>query len=155
MRHGFNGAHYGRRATSCIALAVVAVATSCGSSTDAPRDPSTIAYISGGNQTVTVNASGLTDLPQLVLVRVDSIGTALAGRDISVAVTMNGAPGPNGPYPFVTGADGIAAMQLQLSNIHGPVSVRASYVKCVHQGAFFCDRFVTIASVNVPGIVAQ
>jgi hypothetical protein len=140
---------------SCIALAITAAATSCSSSTDAAPNPSTITYISGGNQTVTVNSSGLTDLPQLVLVRVDSLGIPLAGRDISVSVHMNGAPGPNGPYPFVTGADGMAAMQLQLSNILGPVAVRASYTKCVTPGFSGCDKWVTIASVSVPGIVAQ
>ncbi|MFL5569544.1 MAG: hypothetical protein ACJ772_03080 [Gemmatimonadaceae bacterium] len=156
MRLAFHSAGYGRRATlSCVALTIAAVVTSCSSSTDAPPDPSTITYISGGNQTVTVNSSGLTDLPQLVLVRVDSMGIALAGRDISVSVHMNGAPGPNGPSAFVTGADGIASMQLQLSNIHGPVSVRASYTKCVDWGLFGCDRSVVIASVSVPGIVAQ
>jgi hypothetical protein len=118
-------------------------------------DPSTITFISGGNQTVTVNASGLTDLPQLVLVRVDSIGTPLAGRDISVAVRMSGAPGPNGPYLFLTGPDGIAVMQLQLSNIHGPVSVIAAYTKCVSWALFGCEHSVAIATVSVPGILSQ
>jgi hypothetical protein len=156
MRPAFPSAPDIRRATlSCVTLAIAVMATSCSSSTDAVLDPSTITYISGGNQTVTVNPSGLTDLPQLVLVRVDSMGSPLAGRDISVSVQMNGAPGPNGPYPFVTGADGIASMQLQLSNIHGPVSVRASYTKCVVWGSYVCDKSVVIASVNVPGIVAQ
>jgi hypothetical protein len=156
MRLAFHSAPCARRATlSCIALAIIAAATSCSSSTDAAPDPTTITYISGGNQTVTVNSSGLTDLPQLVLVRVDSMGTPLAGRAVSVSVTMNGAPGSNGPYPFVTGADGIAAMQLQLSHILGPVAVRASYTKCVTLGFFGCDKWVAIASVSVPGIVAQ
>ena len=157
MRLGFQNAADARRAAfSCITLAIIAVATSCSSSTDAAPDPSTITYISGGNQTVTVNSSGLTDLPELVLVRVDSLGIPLAGRDVSVSVHMNGAPGANGPYAFVTGADGIAAMQLQLSNIRGPVSVTASYTKCVSPGFFFgCDRSVAIASVSIPGIVAQ
>jgi hypothetical protein len=136
-------------------LAIAGAATSCSSSTDATPDPSTITYISGGNQAVTVNSSGLTDLPELVIVRVDSLGTPLAGRDISVSVQMNGAPGPNGPYPFVTDADGTATMQLQLSNIRGPVSVRASYTKCISFNLFGCDKSVIIASVNVPGIVAQ
>jgi hypothetical protein len=156
MRLDSRDASYARRATFvCMTLAVIALATSCSSSTDAPPNPSTITLISGGNQTVTVNASGLTDLPQLVVVRVDSLGTPLAGRDISVSVQMNGAPGPNGPYPFVTDADGIAAMQLQLSNIHGLVSVRADYRKCVKVGFLECEKWVTIASVSVPGIVAQ
>ena len=84
-----------------------------------------------------------------------SSGTALAGRDISVSIRMSGAPGPNGPYPFFTGPDGIAAMQLQLSNIPGPVSVSASYTKCVTWGLFGCDRSVAVATVSVPGIVAQ
>ena len=156
MRMAFHGASYPRRATFlCTTLAMVALATSCSTSTDAPPNPSTITLISGGNQTVTVNSSGLTDLPELVVVRVDSLGTPLAGRDISVSVYMNGAPGPNGPYPFVTGADGIAAMQLPLSNIKGPVAVRADYVRCLSWGLFACDRWVTIATVSVPGIIAQ
>jgi hypothetical protein len=156
VRLGFNSTPYTHRAgLSCIALSIVATASSCSGSTDAPRDPSTITYISGGNQTVTVNRDGLTDLPELVLVRVDSLGTPLAGHDVSVSVHMSGAPGPNGPYSFVTGADGIAAMQLQLSNIHGPVSVVASYTKCVSLGFFGCEKFAAIASVSVPGIVAQ
>jgi hypothetical protein len=157
VRAAFHNTSDARRtALLCSTLAMIAVATSCSGSTDAPRDPSTITYISGGNQIVTVNSSGLTDLPQLVVVRVDSLGTPLAGRDVSVSVHMNGAPGANGPYPFVTGADGIAAMQLPLSNIRGPVSVTASYTKCVVVGLFFgCDKTVTIASVSIPGIVAQ
>lgn len=144
-----------RLAALCLTLGSVAVATSCSSSTDAPPDPSTITLISGGNQTVTVNSSGLTDLPELVLVRVDSMGTPLAERDITVSVRMNGAPGPNGPYSFVTGADGIASMQLQLSNIRGPVAINAAYMKCVSWGLFWCDKSVAIATVSVPGIVAQ
>jgi hypothetical protein len=155
MRPPLHAVLAARRAMLCITLAVMAVATSCSSSTDAPRDPSTITLISGGNQTVTVNPSGLTDLPQLVVVHVDSMGTPLAGRDISVSVWMSGAPGPNGPAAFVTGADGTAAMQLQLSNIKGPVSVHADYTKCVTWGLFWCDKYVTIATVSVPGIVAQ
>ena len=155
MRLAFHTALDARRARLCMTIAIIAVATSCSSSTDAPPDPSTITLISGGNQTVTVNSNGLTDLPQLVVVRVDSMGTSLAERDISVSVWMSGAPGANGPYPFVTGADGIAAMQLQLSNIKGPVSVNAAYTKCVRWGLFACDKSVTIATVSVPGIVAQ
>jgi hypothetical protein len=155
MRLDFDTALDVRRATLCITLAIIAVATSCSSSTDASPDPSTITLISGGDQTVTVNSTGLTDLPQLVVVRLDSLGTPLAGHDISVSVFMSGAPGPNGPYPFVTGADGIAAMQLQLSNIKGPVSVNAAYTKCVRWGWFACDQSVTVATVSVPGIVAQ
>jgi hypothetical protein len=156
MRLAFHSVSYARRASLlCTTPAIIALATSCSSSTDAAPNPSTITLISGGNQTVTVNASGLTDLPELVVVRVDSLGTPLAGRDISVSVRMNGAPGPNGPYPFITDGDGTAAMQLQLSNIHGPVSVRAHYTKCVSWGLFWCDQAVTIASVTVPGIVAQ
>src|SRR4051812_38775256 len=156
MRLACHSASYARRATLlCTTLGVIAGATSCSVSTDVGPNPSTITLISGGNQTVTVNRDGLTDLPELVLVRVDSLGTPLAGHDVSVSVHMSGAPGPNGPYSFVTGADGIAAMQLQLSNIHGPVSVVASYTKCVSLGFFGCEKFAAIASVSVPGIVAQ
>jgi hypothetical protein len=144
-----------RRALLPLTVAIIGLVTSCSSSTDSPPDPSAITLISGANQTVTVNPTGLTDLPQLVVVRVDSLGTPLAGRDISVSVWMSGAPGPNGPYPFLTDSDGEAAMQLQLSNIRGPVSVTAAYQKCVKLGFIACDRFVTIATVSVPGIVAQ
>jgi hypothetical protein len=47
-------------------------------------------------------------------------------------------------------------MQLQLSNIHGPIGVTASYTKCMVLGFLFgCDKTATIASVSIPGIVAQ
>ena len=144
------------RARVSTTLALFGVAVGCSSSTDAPpRDPSTLTLISGANQTVTVNPTGLTNVPELVVVRLDSMGTPLAGRDLSVSVWMSGAPGTNGPYPFVTGADGVAAMQLVLSNIPGPVAVTAAYVKCVRWGWKACDESVRVATVSVPGIVAQ
>jgi hypothetical protein len=147
-----------RWATLATAFAIIGVATNCSSSTDASPDPSTITLISGANQTVTLNPlgpHGLTDLPQLVVVRVDSMGTPLAGRLISVSIRMSDAPGANGPYSFLTGADGQAAMQLQLSNLPGPVSVSAGYAKCVKGDPIVCERSVIIATVSVPGIVAQ
>jgi hypothetical protein len=46
-------------------------------------------------------------------------------------------------------------MQLQVSNIPGPVVVRVAYTKCVLEGLFGCDKVVTVTSMSVPGIVAQ
>jgi hypothetical protein len=155
MRSTLSTARNRDRGRSVRALALSALLSSCSSSTDARFDWAHVTLISGANQTVTVNPSGLTDIPELVVVRVDSLGTPLAGAELQVSVHMNGAPGPNGPYAFVTGSDGIAAMQLQLSNIKGPVSVTVAYVKCARLGLFACDQYRTLATVGVPGIVAQ
>ena len=155
MRSAFLKALKPHRAILISALALVAVPSACSNSTEPVPDWATLTLISGSPQTVTVNPSGLTDLPELVVVRVDSLGTPLAGGDIRVTVRMNGAPGPNGPYYFVTGPDGIAAMQLQVSNIRGPVRVTVAYEKCARSGFKACEQTVTLASLIVPGIVAQ
>jgi len=137
------------------AIATAALLSGCSSSTEARFDWANITLISGASQKVTVNSSGLTDLPELVVVRADSLGTPKAGAEVRATVTMSGAPGPNGPYFFVTGADGVASMQLQVSNIKGPVSLRVDYVMCDDLGFVSCDHYRTLATVNVPGIVAQ
>lgn len=139
------------------AIAPTALLSGCSSSTEAEArfDWGNITLISGANQNVTVNPSGLTDLPELVVVRADSLGTPRAGADVRATVHMSGAPGPNGPYFFVAGADGVASMQLQVSNIKGPVSLTVDHVLCDDWGLFSCNHYRTLATVNVPGIVAQ
>jgi hypothetical protein len=143
------------RARMVSTLALVSIFSGCSSSTEPRSDWARVTLISGANQTVTVNSSGLTDLPELVVVRIDSLGTPIAGAEIRVSVQMNGAPGPNGPYSFFAGSDGIASMQLQVSNIRGPVAIDVEYIKCAHLGFFACDRYATLASTSVPGTIAQ
>jgi len=137
------------------AIAPTALLSGCSSSTEARFDWANITLISGANQNVTVNPSGLTDLPELVVVRADSLGMPKAGAEVRATVRMSGAPGPNGPYFFVTGADGVVSMQLQLSNPKGPVTLTVDYVMCAELAIFSCPRYRTLATVNVPGIVAQ
>ena len=144
-----------RRLMLVCAIAPTAFLSGCSSSTEARFDWGNITLISGANQNVTVNPSGLTDLPQLVVVRADSVGTPKAGAEVRATAWMSGAPGPNGPYFFVTGADGVASMQLQLSNIKGPVRLTVDYVLCDDLGFYSCEHYRTLATVNVPGIVAQ
>lgn len=129
----------------------------CSSSTEAePRfDWANITLISGANQNVTVNQSGLTPLPELVVVRADSLGTPMEGAEVRATARMSGAPGPNGPQYFVTDGDGVASMQLHLSNPKGPVVLTVEYVMCDKVGWFACEHYRTLATVNVPGIVAQ
>jgi hypothetical protein len=50
---------------------------------------------------------------------------------------------------------GTLLRRIHASNIKGPVSVRASYTKCVRLGLFGCEKFAAITSVSIPGIVAQ
>ena len=145
---------YFHQACVLSALALALVCGACSGSTEPRSDWAKITLISGANQTVTLN-SVLTDFPELVVVRVDSLGTPVAAAELSVSITMSGAPGANGPYPFVTGADGVASMQLQASNIRGPVSVIVRYVRCEREGFFGCDAYGTLASLIVPGILAQ
>jgi hypothetical protein len=109
-----------------------------------------LTVVSGNAQTVTIQPVGLTDFPQPVVVRLDSLGTPLAGGELRVAVHMSGAPGPNGPYPFTTGSDGTASMQLVASNIPGPVMITVSYVKCIKPGFLVgCDQEKTYASLGL------
>ena len=95
-----------------------------------------------------------TNLPQLVVVRIDSLGRPKAGAQVNASVTMNGDPRPDGTFSFLTGPDGVARMQLQVGTIPGPVSIVVEYVKCATTG-FACVEYVTLASLSVPGIVAQ
>jgi hypothetical protein len=142
------------RVPAILTLILALVPLSCSSATDAgSRSTATIALLSGGNQTVTVNASGpgLHDLPEPVVVYVEDNGTPVVEGTVRVTVSMNGAPGPNGPYDFVTGADGRASMNLQVSNIVGPFKIDVSYVVCVTWGLFGCDRFGTRATVSSTG----
>lgn len=139
------------------AIAPTALLSGCKSSTEteARFDWANITLISGANQNVTVNQSGLTPLPELVVVRADSLGTPMARADVRATARMSGAPGPNGPQFFVTDDEGVASMQLYLSNPKGPVILTVDYVMCDKLGWFACEHYRTLATVNVPGIVAQ
>lgn len=141
------------RVPAILTLILALVSLSCTSATDAgSRSTATIALLSGGNQTVTVNASGpgLHNLPEPVVVYVEDNGTPVGEGTVRVTVSMNGA-GPNGPQDFVTGADGRASMNVQVSNIVGPFKIDVSYVVCVTWGLFSCDRFGTRATVSSTG----
>ena len=124
------------------------------SSTEPPANWAAITLISGANQTVTVNPTLRTNLPQAVVVRVDSLGRPKSGAIVFVSVTMTGEPKQQPIFSFLTDADGIARMQLQVGSNPGPVSIVAEYVKCKTTG-FSCGEWVTFASVSVPGITAQ
>jgi hypothetical protein len=145
-----------RRARLAVILAFLATTSACSGTTEPEETWASLTLISGDSQTVTINPTGhLTDFPQLVVVRVDSLGTPLAGGDLSVAVQMSQAPGPNGPYAFITGSDGTAGMQLQVSNIPGPVTIDVSYVKCVRWGWFFCDQEKTLATLRLSAVAVR
>lgn len=134
-----------------LALTFVAAGSGCGGTTEPPPAWATLALVSGDKQTVTIGTAGpLTDFPEAVVVRLDSLGAPLAGGELRVAVHMSGAPGPNGPYPFMTSSDGTASMQLVISNIPGPVSITVSYVKCIKPGFLVgCDQERTYASLSL------
>ena len=135
-----------RRPVLMLALTLVAGVSGCSGTTDPPPAWATLTLVSGDNQTVTMGPEILTYFPQPVVVHLDSLGTPIADGQLRVAVFMNGAPGPNGPYPFTTGPDGNASMQLVVSNIPGPVRIDVSYVRCVNPGIFFdCDQEKTFA----------
>lgn len=156
MRTGFGPTSQFRRARLAIIVALGATITACEGTTEPEETWASLTMISGDNQTVTINATGnLSDFPQLVVVRADSLGTPLAGGDLRVAIRMSGAPGPNGPYPFITGPDGTAAMQLEVSNIPGPVTIDISYVKCVRWGWFFCDQEKTLATLRLSAVAVR
>lgn len=72
-----------------------------------------------------------------------------------MAVQMSGAPGPNGPYAFFTGPDGTAAMQLQVSNIVGPVGINVSYVRCARWGFKGCDQEKTLATLSLSAVAVR
>lgn len=68
---------------------------------------------------------------------------------------MNGAPGANGPYPFTTGSDGNASMQLVVSNFPGPVQIQVSYARCVKPGIFDCDQKRTFATLSLSAVAVR
>jgi len=150
MRIGLSLIRQFNRAPLAIIVALVAMTSACAGTTEPEPTWANLTLISGDNQTVTMDPVGpLTDFPQPVVVHLDSLGTALAGGDLRVAVHMNGAPGPNGPYAFTTGSDGTASMQLVVSNIPGPVRINVSYVKCVRWGFKSCDQEKTLATLSL------
>jgi hypothetical protein len=130
--------------------------SACAGITEPEENWASLSLISGDNQTVALKPTGhLSDFPELVVVRVDSLGTPLEGGDLRVAIRMSGAPGPNGPYSFITGLDGTAAMQLEASNIPGPVTIDVSYVKCARWGWFFCDQEKTLATLRLSAVAVR
>lgn len=153
MRYAFSHSRALRR--TALALAVVAGTIGCSGTTDPPPAWATLTLVSGDKQTVTMGAETLTDFPQLVVVHLDSLGTPIANGDLSVAVQMNGAPGPNGPYAFTTGSEGTASMQLVVSNIPGPVVVEVSYVRCVREGLFTCAQERTFAMLALSAVAVR
>lgn len=156
MRPALSHTRTFRRTALALALTLVAGSSGCSGTTEPPLAWATLTLVSGDNQTVTMDPVGpLTDFPQPVVVHLDSLGTALAGGDLRVAVHMNGAPGPNGPYPFTTGSDGTASMQLVVSNIPGPVTINVSYVKCVRWGFFSCDQEKTFATLALSAVAMR
>jgi hypothetical protein len=152
MRYAFSHNRAFRR--TALALALVA-GTGCSGTTDPPPVWATLTLVSGDKQTVTMGAETLTDFPQPVVVHLDSLGTPIANADLSVAVQMNGAPGPNGPYAFTTGSDGTASMQLVVSNIPGPVTIYVYYVRCVKPGFFDCAQAKTFAMLTLSAVAVR
>lgn len=144
------------RATFTAALAGAAATIGCsGSGTTDAASTATVAVISGGDQSVVVASSGLTDLPQPVVAYVEDKGAPVAGVSVSAAVWMNGAPGPNGLRYFVTDAAGRASMNLSVSNIPGPFRIDVSYIVCSTPNFKGCDKYRTLATVRTNGIAAR
>lgn len=146
-----------RRAFRRTALALALVAgTGCSGTTDTPPPAwATLTLVSGDNQTVTMGAEVLTDFPQPVVVHLDSLGSPIANGQLSVAVQMHGAPGPNGPYAFTTGSDGNASMQLVVSNFTGPVQIQVSYMRCVKPGLFECAQERIFATLSLSAVTVR
>ena len=135
MRPAFRPSRTFRGPALVFALTLLAGSIACKGTTEPSSDWATLTLVSGDNQTVKMDPVGpLTDFPQLVVVHLDSLGTPIAAGELRAAVYMSGAPGPNGPYYFITGSDGTASMQLQVSNIPGPVLIEVSYMRCVTPG---------------------
>lgn len=150
-------ASYEKRCLAAVLMiGFVTVFSGCSPSTAPPANANwaTITLISGANQTVTVNPQASTYLPQLIVVRVDSLGKPKPGALIQVSVTMNGEVQQQPNQSFATQSDGLAHMRVLIRSTPGPVSIIAEYAKCKTTG-FSCPEFVTFASVSVPGIVAQ
>ena len=156
MPHPIRDRNYVRRAALMFALAAFAGGSACSGPTE-PAAWATLTLVSGDNQTVTINPAvgGLFNFSQPVVVRLDSLGTPIANGQLSVAVQMNGAPGPNGPYAFTTGSDGNASMQLVVSNIPGPVTIGVSFVRCVEPGWFVCAQYKTFATLSLSAIAVH
>jgi hypothetical protein len=152
MSYDFSPSRAFRR--TALALTLVA-GTGCSGTTDPPPTWAALTLVSGDKQTVTMGAETLTDFPQPVVVHLDSLGTPIANGDLSVAVQMNGAPGPNGPYGFFTGSDGNASMQLVVSNFTGPVQIQVSYMRCVKPGLFECAQTRTFATLSLSAVAVR
>jgi hypothetical protein len=155
MRPGPSYIRTSRRPALVLALTLLAGSDGCSGTTEPLPAWATLTLISGDKQTVTMGAEVLTDFPQPVVVHLDSLGTPVANGQLSVAVQMNGAPGPNGPYAFTTGSDGNASMQLVVSNIPGPVTIGVSYVRCVEPGWFDCAQYKTFATLPLSALAVR
>ena len=140
-----------------LALLLIAASSGCKGTTDPPSAWATLTLVSGDNQTVTMDPVGpLTNFGQPVVVHLDSLGTPIGDGELRAAVWMNGMPGPNGPYAFTTGSDGTASMQLQVSNIPGPVRIELSYVRCVRPGfSYYCDQYKTYATLSLSAVAVR
>lgn len=156
MRPGLSYTRTCRRPLLVFALTLVAGSSGCSGTTEPPPAWATLTLISGDKQTVTMGPEVLTDFPQPVVVHLDSLGTPIADGDLSVNVTMSGAPGPNGPYPFTTDANGNASMQLVISNAPGPVLIDVLYRKCVKPGIFFdCGESRIFATLSLSAVAVR
>ena len=153
MPYAFSHSRAFRR--TALALTLVA-GIGCSGTTDPPPTAwATLTLVSGDKQTVTMGAEILTDFPLPVVVHLDSLGTPIANGELSVAVQMTGAPGPNGPYAFTTGSDGTASMQLVVSNFTGPVQIQVSYRRCVKPGLFECAQEGTLATLSLSAVAVR
>ena len=155
MRSGLSYTRTCSRPALVLALTLLAGSSGCSGTTEPAPTWATLTLISGDKQTVTMGAEVLTDFPQPVVVHIDSLGTPIVGGDLSVNVTMSGAPGANGPYPFTTDANGNASMQLVVSNIPGPVTIGVSYVRCVELGWFDCAQYKTFATLSLSALAVR
>ena len=156
MRPALSHTRSFRRMALTLALTLAAGSSGCSGTTEPRLRWATLTLVSGDKQTVRMDPVGpLTDFPQPVVVYLDSLGTPLGEGELRVAVYMSGMPGPNGPYPFTTGSDGTASMQLVVSNIPGPVRIDVSYVKCVRWGWFWCDQEKTLATVSLSAVAVR
>jgi hypothetical protein len=142
-----------RKTALTSALSLLAAVTGCGGSTE-PVHTATLTLISGGNQTVTLVPGGTADLPQPVVVRLDKDGAPFAGGDLTATISMTVSPGQQ-QYAFVTGADGTASMQLQVtSDVAGPFTITVVHWICV-SGFFFCTATRNVVAMSVPGVAVH
>ena len=155
MRSGLGYTRTCSRPALVLALTLLAGSSGCSGTTEPAPTWATLTLISGDKQTVTMGAEVLTDFPQPVVVHLDSLGTPIVGGDLRVAVTMSGAPGANGPYWFTTGQEGTASMQLQVSNMAGPVMIDVSYMRCVKPGFLDCAQEKIFASLLLSAVAVR